>query len=123
MATLGTNATLFAGSFLSYINDNDSWTFNGTSWAQVSGTIAPSTRSNHAIATLGGNLILFGGFMENSAAGGSLSDTWSWNGARWSQVSGAAPSGRGGHSMASFDGGVVLFGGCDSSSSFGDTWM
>jgi len=66
---------------------------------------------------------LFGG---TRAAGTPESDTWSWDGADWSQVEDTGPNARSGHGMA-YDAArsrIVLFGGhgADLATSFGDTW-
>jgi hypothetical protein len=69
---------------------------------------------------------MFGGL---STHGGFTTDTWTWDGANWTQVaSPASPMGRWHHSMA-FDamrGETVLFGGYGSGSPptyFSDTWV
>src|SRR5207248_2422650 len=69
-----------------------------------------------------GVIVLFGGY-----GGGSLGDTWEWNGSAWTQRASSGPSPRYGHAMA-YDiarGVTVLFGGYyyDSSPHYlGDTW-
>ena len=75
-----------------------------------------------------GVTVLFGGF--DLAGGGTISDTWEWNGSNWTQRS----AGGGGDPAARYvaqmvydanpnRGVVVLFGGFDGSSTvFGDTW-
>ena len=85
---------------------DDTWTFDGTTWARVNGP-APPARANHAMATINGMVVLFGG---NNPNVGVLNDTWTFNGTTWTQVDGAAPSARFGHAMATVNGNIVLFG-------------
>ncbi len=79
------------------------------------------------MATLGGNIVLFGGSDANN---GPLGDTWIWDGHAWTQ-GGTGPSARTLSTMATFDGAVVLFGGAtgtinafyQSTNPLGDTWI
>lgn len=103
---LGTSLT--AGTYL-----NDTWEFDGTTWAQVSTSASPPPRNFAAAAydpSLGG-ILLFGG---NGTGSVSLGDTWEFNGTTWVQLSPpASPSPRSG-AAASYDPGigeVVVFGG------------
>jgi hypothetical protein len=48
------------------------------------------------MATLRGQIVLFGGI----GAGGALDDTWTFDGAQWTQVTTPGPSAREGHAMA-----------------------
>lgn len=90
-----------------------------TQWTQraVSG---PSPRGYHAMAydTNRNTTVLFGGFN-----GGSLGDTWEWNGSSWPQRSGSGPFATYHHAMA-YDaarGQTVLFGGIGLPQA-GQTW-
>ena len=69
-------------------------------------------------ATLAPNGVLFGGYGQ---IGDYLSDTWTWDGAAWSELQVAGPSGRVGAAMTSLCSKVILFGG-NGDSNFGDTW-
>jgi hypothetical protein len=113
---------LFGGSANS--NDlNDTWTFNGTTWAQLSPTTSPPARAYASMAydPATGGVVLFGG----SGTSSDLSDTWTFNGTTWAQLSPAtSPRARDGASMA-YDpatGDMVLFGGSANSSDLNDTW-
>src|SRR5581483_9219955 len=103
----------------------DTWTFNGTTWTQVTATPSPAARSgaraaydavNHAV-------VLFGGQQQS---GTFLGDTWTFNGSAWTQQSpAAAPSARSYEYLAADGGlpGVVLFGGYDPTmGDMADTW-
>jgi N-acetylneuraminic acid mutarotase len=93
MAPLDDKLVLFGG-----FNDSgplsDTWTWDGTSWAQLNVT-GPSARQSATMAALDGKLVLFGG---NAALGAyfgqSLSDTWTWDGASWTEQMVARPSPR-----------------------------
>jgi hypothetical protein len=122
---------------------SDTWTWDGTTWSQVddsgdpgcttcSGGPGRRTSASMVYDAATGDVVLFGGFSSSDSA---LSDTWTWDGATWTQVddsgqvgcttcSGSPPP-RYGASMAydSALGVVVLFGGtADGLSSLSDTW-
>lgn len=92
-------------------------------WVSLSPTPRPSKRSMAAMVWMERKAVLFGG--ENR--GGSprhLADTWTWDGVKWTRVTGAGPSARGGHAMA-YDPirkRVVLFSGWNGGSYVPDTW-
>jgi hypothetical protein len=76
-------------------------------------------REDNSLATLGGEVVLFGG---SGAVGGNLNDTWTFDGARWTQVAVvSAPSARQDVAMATLGGRVVLFGG-SGDGTLDDTW-
>lgn len=93
----------------------DTWEWDGTSWYDVTPAVSPPGRIGSALVydeSLG-RVILFGG-SEYSSTGTSRSDTWTWDGATWEEVTPpSGPSGRYFHAMAydSARGRVVLFGG------------
>jgi hypothetical protein len=76
----------------------DTWTFNGSSWAQQAPAHSPSPRLLYRVAydpNAGalpggspGGVVLFGGLV--SANGASLNDTWAWNGTSWLEALGVA---------------------------------
>jgi N-acetylneuraminic acid mutarotase len=99
MATLGNEVVLFGGfrGFTKFENPyttkavplNDTWTFDGTSWTQLSVSNSPPARAGALMATLGNEIVLFGGFVAfgGYAAGNFLNDTWAFDGTSWTQVS------------------------------------
>jgi hypothetical protein len=97
------------------------------SWIQEAPDNSPPARYVSAMANDGasGKVMLFGGYGANP--GIFLSDTWSWDGADWTQELPAHnPAARYGHAMAydAAQGKVVLFGGVDSSADYlSDTWV
>jgi hypothetical protein len=66
---------------------NDTWTFDGTSWAQVAVSNPPPARYAAMVATLGNEVVLFGG----NPNGGFLNDTWTFDGTSWAEVAVSNP--------------------------------
>jgi hypothetical protein len=66
---------------------NDTWTFDGTRWTQVTVSNPPPVRYSASMAALGNEVVLFGGFGSD----GDLNDTWTFDGTTWTQVSIASP--------------------------------
>jgi hypothetical protein len=76
---------------------NDTWTFDGMSWALPSAPTYPPRRDAAAMATLGNQSVLFGG----TGVGALLDDTWEFDETGWSRFTGSArPSARSEASMA-----------------------
>ena len=102
----------------------DTWTWDGTTWTQLSPAASPPARYEATMAydPATGDMVLFGG--DNGS--GAVGDTWTWNGTTWTEQSPAtSPPARYLASMA-YDpgtGDMVLFGGFNGSSgNLGDTW-
>ncbi len=108
------------GSFLA-----DTWTWNGSAWAEQA-VPGPSARVGAVMASLDGQVVLFGGLSDTSADASYADDTWVWNGSTWRQVAVAGPPGRAWAVMAPLDGKLVLFGGGGNDlaphSNLADTW-
>ena len=102
---------------------NDTWTWNGTTWSQLSPSTSPPAVFWPSMAYDGasGQLLLFGGY----ASLVYFNDTWAWNGTTWTQLSPTnSPPGRENATMA-YDAAtkqLVLFGGQASSGFLDDTW-
>jgi len=118
---------LFGG--LSFSSSIDStWEYNGTSWTLRNPATKPSKRMNHRMAydSERGVVVMFGGI--DSGGGGSLSDTWEWDGNNWEEnTSGPVPESRHSHAMAYHEeaGKVVMYGGYHVDGASGrldDTW-
>lgn len=108
----------------SFPYDNDTWSWNGSSWIELYPPTRPSVRGYASMAydASTGQLVLFGGGNGMTAA---LSDTWTWNGSTWTeQAPATSPPGRSEASMA-YDpalGEIVLFGGYGDDELLSDTW-
>jgi hypothetical protein len=72
---------------------NDTWTFNGVTWAQRLPVTPPPFR-------IGAGMVADAGRQRIVLCGGTLSDpfTWEWNGTEWSVVANIGPGAR--HSVA-----------------------
>jgi hypothetical protein len=127
---------LFGGSKFSLLVGNvfnDTWTWDGSTWAQQPTPIAPSARAFAAIAYDGADstTVMFGGYAAATNGARLLSDTWTWDGSAWTQRNPTvAPFARQG-AVAAYDpsrGTLVMFGGeyaaPNSLTSYllGDTW-
>jgi hypothetical protein len=111
----------------------DTWEWNDRKWVLVSQT-GPGPRTfpamtydnlRNRIVLFGGNRVLFGKSPDENKF---LSDTWEWDGRKWTQIKADGPSPRAEAAIA-FDsrrGRVVLFGGHNrvgpAGSRLGDTW-
>jgi hypothetical protein len=115
---------------------DDTWSWNGTTWIQLSPAASPLGRTGAPMAydAATGTVLLFGGFGMVSGDAysgeyGGFSDTWSWNGTTWTELSPASNPGSDSlesDSMA-YDPAtqtVVLFDGgdCNSCGGPGQTW-
>jgi hypothetical protein len=91
------------------------WEYDGADWTSVTTAASPPGRNLAAMVFDPGQCraLLFGGG-PISGSSNALSDTWSYDGANWTQINPTtAPPGRWAHAMA-FDtsrGRIVLFGG------------
>jgi N-acetylneuraminic acid mutarotase len=117
----GPSAVLFGGYDDVTPVRSDTWTFDGTSWTELS-VVAPSPRMWGVMAPRNGVLVAFGG--QDIDATSLPTDTWAFSGNAWSvlDVSGAPP--RTAAVMAPVSNGLVLFGGLSETGyPLGDTWM
>lgn len=86
----------------------DTWTWNGTTWTNVTPASGPCPREYHSMTydSVRNVVVLFGGWKWQNNVLNPLNDTWEWNGATWTQrsgtVCGESPTGplaRGQHGM------------------------
>ena len=108
----------------------DTWSWRG-GWLRMSPASSPSPRQGPAMSFDGaaGNIVLFGGSTTAPIEpGSSLGDTWTWDGANWTQqFPPVSPPARTWATMAYVPATrtVVLFGGnnmAGGDGAFGDTW-
>lgn len=108
----------------------DTWSWDGTTWVQLSPANAPAARMNHAMAydSVRERTVLFGGRV--GVVGDFVGDTWEWDGSSWTELNPtSAPSAREAHGLV-YDtsvGRAVLFGGLDAAgvspfAPLDDTW-
>lgn len=62
---------------------NDTWTWNGTTWTQLSPTNVPATRQQHLMVSRPDQLDIVMAVGQNTVR---HADTWAWNGSNWNQV-------------------------------------
>ncbi|HEX9956771.1 MAG TPA: CSLREA domain-containing protein, partial [Fibrella sp.] len=92
---------------------NDTWSWDGSNWTDITPTVIPPARRVHSMAfdRARGKTVLFGGMGINSE---DLNDTWEWDGTAWNKKSPVTmpPAGYG-HMMAYDEARekIVLFGG------------
>jgi hypothetical protein len=112
---------------------NDTWTFNGVGWSdvtpnQINATNSPPHRYQASMTfdMADGYVLLFGGYSTTNLQPLALNDSWRFVAGTWTRISTpTSPSARAGAAM-SYDptqSEVVLFGGTNNSSSeLNDTW-
>ena len=109
----------------------DTWEWNGRDWRAMTDT-SPGARDHHAMAydEARGRAVMFGGGRLLSAAVWPV-ETWTWDGASWTQAAAQGPIGRARTSMASdvARAQLVMFGGIGARPGpgqpqplFDDTW-
>ena len=94
---------------------DDTWTWDGAKWTQMSPAHKPPPRRNAAMAYDPSHqaVVMHGGLIPDQAEGFESSDTWTWNGSDWTEVSveSKAIGPRQGLRMVTAGNGVLLFGG------------
>jgi hypothetical protein len=125
LGALGSTLVLFGGfngvdTTLSSKWLGDTWVWNGSVWITIGVAAAPQPRDNHAMATLGNKVVMFGG---QGGGGPALGDTWVWDGSAWTSPANGGPAARDNYAMATLGNTVVMFGGRDNAHHYlGDTW-
>jgi hypothetical protein len=103
----------------------DTWTWDGTAWAEIHLAKSPSPRVSASIAVLGDRVVLYGGTTTMDGNGKGSDETWTWDGSTWEEVTTGGPPARWEAAMASAGGLLVLFGGrasFETAGVLGDTW-
>lgn len=117
------SAVLFGGFVQAGTGLADTWTWNGSTWTAGPST-GPTARADANGATLGGQVILFGGTADQTVTA-VYGDTWAWGGTGWTQVATTGPSARFGAAVATLGSSILLFGGDGTdtgASALADTW-
>lgn len=117
-----TGEVVIFGGFNGAFEENETWTFNGTSWTEAFPASSPGARRGAAMAALPGsnNIVVFGGEDD----GDVFDDTWVWNGVNWStQTSVITPAARRLAAIGAHPNRTVMFGGfAQDGSALGDTF-
>jgi hypothetical protein len=112
----------------------DTWEWDGRRWIEMRGTgVGPRDHHTLAYDEGRGRVVLFGGVATTRRGDAQVrespTDTWEWDGARWTAIDAPGPAARGGAGMV-YDRArrhVVLFGGVSFGSGpatrFADTWI
>ena len=98
MSAVGTRSLLFGGTN-GTVDFDDTWSWDGTSWSNLSPATRPPARSNAAMAwdSTRNRAVLVGGV--NFSASVPLNDTWEFNGTTWVARTTATPAPSGGGVM------------------------
>lgn len=102
---------------------DETWEFDGASWAQRTPAAKPSPRSMHAMVFDGQTTVLFGGAVASPTV--YSDETWDYDGVTWTpRTLSPRPPGRYGHGMAydSTRDKIVVFGGTGTGGRRSDTW-
>ena len=117
---------LFGGTNRDFGTSNDTWLWDGLSWADATKIgINPAPRAVASIAYDGATsqLILVGGEDQHNAF---FNDTWTWNGSNWVQLHPATSAPVVGGAAMAYDPAtrqIVMFGGLDGKAYSNSTWV
>ena len=123
---------LFGGLNINTIPMNDTWAWNGSTWAQQSPALSPSPRQDTSLAydSGTGQMLLYGGFYNGLTCPGSSSDwcndTWSWTGSTWGLLAPTVNPGARTLAGLAYDAAanqMVMYGGNYNATDQTDTWL
>jgi len=121
-----TSQLLLFGGYNGTTYMSDTWAWTGTTWEQLSPTTSPTGRYGASLAydpaMSGGELVLLGGRTGAATCG---SDTWTWSGSNWTQLTPVASPPQRYEAAFAYDTAtshMVLFGG-NGGSALADTWL
>ena len=123
---------LFGGTQIPNVGFADTWEWTGSNWVALHPPISPPNRDDGQLAydPATRQVVLFGGFQyqPGSPYGNLENDTWTWDGATWTQQHPAASPPPTSNGQLAYDpaiGKLVLFGGEGSTGTWawdGTTW-
>ena len=123
---------LFGGLNINTIPMNDTWAWNGSTWAEQSPALSPSPRQDTSLAydSGTGQMLLYGGFYNGLTCPGSSSDwcndTWSWTGSTWGLLAPTVNPGARTLAGLAYDAAanqMVMYGGNYNATDQTDTWL
>ena len=80
------NVVLFGGQDANGVDQNDTWVWDSQDWTQVFPPVSPPARrfdtNGMAFSPAGNYVLMFGGITSSLQV---LGDTWTWDGATWTQ--------------------------------------
>jgi hypothetical protein len=85
MAALGNRLVLF-GADGGDGSNAATWEWDGATWTRKAPAVTAPMRWGHALASMPGKILFFGGF-----GAGAHNDSWTWDGTVWSEVPPTAP--------------------------------
>jgi hypothetical protein len=108
-------------------SSDETWLWDGKAWQMASPTHKPAPRRAAGMAwdPLTNAVLMYGGLVTDQYEGHVVGETWSWNGADWSEVAvgPGPPRERQGTSMITAGNRATLFGGnVFNVTYFGDAW-
>ncbi len=117
---------LFGGQTAKGTSD-ETWTWDGEDWIQMSPAHKPPARRAAGMAydPVHQVVVLFGGLIPDQAEGREANDTWTWDGSDWTEMDAGPgpPSKRQGLSVITAGDRIILFGGHVANALyFGDAW-
>jgi hypothetical protein len=105
---LDENFVVFGGATDATDGSSDTWVFSNSMWTREPLLTPPPGRSEAALASFNGSLVMFGGVDIN---GFPLADAYQWNGLNWLPFN--APPTRYAATAAALGNKIVVFGGTD----------
>ena len=111
-----TSSVLLFGGSTGFAASNQTWSFNGSTWTQLTPTTSPTAKAGNELVVdlLRGVVVMYGGVNTSPFGGASVDQTWEWNGTSWTQVFPTTTPGGLGSYGACYDlvrSRVVLYGG------------
>ncbi|HEX5051265.1 MAG TPA: hypothetical protein VFZ65_05800 [Planctomycetota bacterium] len=113
------NAALVLFGGAAPLNNDQTWTFDGTNWTQLTPATSPTARFGAELVydAVRGVAVLYGGLASNISVPPPNDDTWEWDGTNWAMATPAANPGPRYLYGACYDllrGRVVMYGGASS---------